>query len=80
LRTHVSMYVPSMAQAATALARTGRQVPAYNPAGPLTEMTQEVVELSTAPVNASAFEVPSGYRQSTVGEILKSRFPQLAGK
>ena len=80
LRTHVSVYVPSMAQTVTALARTGRQVPAFNPASPLTEMTQEVVELSTAPVNASAFEVPSGYRESTVGEILKSRFPQLAGK
>jgi hypothetical protein len=80
LRTHVSIYVPAMTQAVTALARTGRQVPAFNPTGPLSEINQEVVELSTAPVDASVFEVPASYKQSTVGEILKSRFPQLGEK
>ena len=80
LRSHVSIYVPAMTEAVSALARSGRQVPAFDPNGPLSEVTQEVVELSTAPVAASAFEVPASFQQSTVGEILKSRFPQLADK
>ncbi len=80
LRTHVSIYVPALGQTAAALARTGRQVPAFNPDGPLSEINQEVVELSTAPVDASAFQVPASYKPSTVGEILRSRFPQLETK
>jgi len=77
LRMRVSMYVPAMAQAATALARAGRQVPEFDPDGPLSEITQELVEISTAPVDDAAFDVPAGYQQSTVGEILKARVPQL---
>jgi hypothetical protein len=77
LRTHVSVFVPAMAQAVTALAQAGKQVPAFDPDGPLTEISQEMVELTTSPVSDAAFEVPAGYRQSTVVEILKTRFPQL---
>jgi hypothetical protein len=80
LRTRVGVYVPALGQTVTALARTGRQVPAFNPDGPLSEINQEVVELSTAPVDASAFQVPASFKPSTVGEILRSRFPQFAEK
>jgi len=73
LRTHVSLYVPSLAQAASALAGAGRQVPAFDPNGPLIELNQEVVELSTAPVNPSVFEVPASYKESTAAEIMKTR-------
>src|SRR5437868_4817672 len=74
LRTHVSVYVPSMIQTVAALAKAGGPVPSFDPNGPLSEVNQEVVELSTALIDASAFEVPAGYQKSTVGEILKSRF------
>jgi hypothetical protein len=77
LRARVSVYVPSLGQTAAALAKSGRNVPEFDPQGPISEITQEVVELSTAPVDNAAFEVPAGYRSSTVGEILKTRFPQL---
>lgn len=77
LRTRIRVYVPAMAQAATALAQAGRPVPEFDPDGPLSEINQEVVELSTAPINDSAFEVPAGYQESTMLEIFKTRFPQF---
>jgi hypothetical protein len=77
LRTRVRVYMPAMAQAATALAGAGRKVPEFDPNGPLTEIKQELVEISTAPVNDAAFEVPVGYQQSTMLEILRTRFPQF---
>jgi hypothetical protein len=80
LRMRTSIYVPALAETATALAQSGKQVPAFDPSGPLSQITQEVTDLSTAPVSDSAFAVPQSYKQSTVAEILKSRFPQLAGK
>ena len=77
LRTRVSVYVPAMVQTVTTLGKTGGTVPDFDPKAPLSGITQEVVELSTAPVDDSAFEIPAGYQQSSVREILKSRFPQF---
>jgi hypothetical protein len=80
LRMRTSVYVPALAQTATALAQSGRQVPSFDPNGPLSQITQEVVDLSTGPVADSAFAIPASYKQSTVAEILKARFPQLGAK
>jgi hypothetical protein len=80
LRMRTSIYVPALTQTATALSQSGRQVPAFDPNGPMSQITQEVVDLSTAPVADSIFAVPPSYKQSTVAEILKARFPQLAAK
>jgi hypothetical protein len=44
----------------------------YDPNVPLSEMTQEVVELSTASVDAAAFQVPEGFQTAPAGDMLKS--------
>lgn len=80
LRTRVAIFVPALAQNAAALAKVGRQVPEFDPNGPISEITQEVDELSTTPVDSSVFEVPAAYQPAPVSDILKSRFPQLGGK
>jgi hypothetical protein len=81
MRMRTSIYVPALTQTATALAQSGRQVPqGFDPSGPTSQITQEIVDISTAPVADSTFDVPSSYKQSTVAEIMKARFPQLGGK
>lgn len=81
LRVRTSVYVPALTETATALAQSGRQVPAgFDPNGPISQITQEIADISTAPVSESAFVVPPAYKESTVAEIMKARFPQLADK
>jgi hypothetical protein len=81
LRMRMSMYVPALTGTASALAQSGRQVPAgFDPDGPTSQITQEMIDISTAAVDESAFNVPAAYKQSTVAEIMKARFPQLADK
>ncbi len=81
LRMRISIYVPALTGTASALAQSGRQVPAgFDPDGPTSQITQEMIDISTAPVDASVFAVPAAYKESTVAEIMKARFPQLADK
>jgi hypothetical protein len=46
-------------------------------------MTQDLAELSTAPVPASAFALPEGYKEVPAGEIVKDMMQAMgqgAGK
>jgi hypothetical protein len=70
LRTRTEIYMPFLAELAKQAAADGQQFPALDPDAPLLDMNQEVVELSTAPVDASLFEVPKGYTAATVEDMV----------
>jgi hypothetical protein len=72
LRVNVRVWMPAMAAIMKQLP------PDKNPFGPdfdfnapFLEMTQDLAELSTAPVPASAFTLPEGYKEVPAGEIVK---------
>jgi malate synthase len=73
LRTSALMWMPSMVEMM-------KQIPAdQNPFGdkfdataPIFELRNEVVEISTAAIPDSVFEVPADYKAVPIGEILKN--------
>jgi hypothetical protein len=71
LRTRVEMYMPFMAVLAKQMAAQGQTAPAIDPDAPLMEMNQEVAELSSAPVDASLFEVPKDYAAVSADDMLR---------
>jgi hypothetical protein len=58
------------------------QAPAggLDPATPLFSMTNELVELSTAPIDDSVFQVPEGYREAGLEEIVKDWLGTVSGR
>jgi hypothetical protein len=81
LRTHVDIYMPMFAQLA-------KQMPAgaSNPFGEnfdgnaaFAQMTQQISELSTAPVPDSAFQVPADYKAAPLEDILKDMMARMQG-
>lgn len=68
MRVHTEVTMPFLA----AMFKQGVPLPpGFDPSKPLMEMNQELVELSTDPVDAALFEIPSGYQPATLEEILK---------
>ena len=65
IRMRAATYMPAMAQAAGA-ADGGE---------PVTEVNMELVELSSAPIPDSRFEVPEGYQKASMEELLAAMFP-----
>lgn len=74
LRTHTEIYMPFLATLAKQASAAGQSFPALDPDAPLLEMNQEVAELSTAPVDASLFEIPKGYTAVTADELFRATF------
>ena len=76
LRMRMEMYVPFLAAFAKRSAGQG-QASAADPDAPAMSVTQEVAELSSAPVDASLFEVPKDYTvvsaDEIIGKMLKAR-------
>ena len=64
LRVHMDMFMPGMAAML-------KQMPAADPDAPFMQMNQEVVELSTAPVPDSVFQIPEGYQEAAASELIK---------
>jgi hypothetical protein len=77
LRTHVELYVPVLAQLGGLM--QGRTQPpilgTYDPSTPFAETDNEVVEISTAPVDDSVFNIPSDYQPATLSDLLKAMRP-----
>jgi hypothetical protein len=71
LRMHMEMYMPLLAALAKQTARQGQAAPAIDPDAPLMEMNQEVAELSSAPVDASLFEIPKDYAAIPAGDMIR---------
>jgi len=64
LRMHMELYMPFLAAAAKQMA--DGPMP-----GPMMEMNQEVAELSSAPVDASLFEIPKDYAAVPADDMLR---------
>jgi hypothetical protein len=70
LRMHTELFMPFLAIMAQQL--PGQAPPAgLDPNAALIQMNQEVVELSTSPVDDSLFQVPADYEPASLEEILK---------
>lgn len=75
LRTHMEGTSPMLAAAAPLLQAQGQALPqGLDANAPLFSMTNEIVELSTAPIHDSVFQIPSGYTKVALEEILKDQF------
>jgi hypothetical protein len=74
LRTQTELYMPFLAGLAKQAAAQGQDFPAIDPDAPLLEMNQEVAELSTAPVDASLFEIPKGYTTVSTDVMFREMF------
>ena len=71
LRSRVQIYMPAMAAAMKQM--TGAD---FDASVPFMEMTQEVSELSDAPIPASVFAVPADYKTVSVAELVKEMIPK----
>jgi len=77
VKSEIKMYMPVIA------AMMKQMAPDKNPLGdkfdadaPFMEMTQELSELSTAPIPDSVFAVPEGFTEVTVAEMVKAMMPK----
>ena len=76
LRTHMEIVMPFLALMSQQLPQAGQaRGPAPDPNAPLMQMTQEVVELSTDPVDDALFAVPAEYQPASLEEILNGMIP-----
>lgn len=71
LRSRVLLWMPSMA--AVVKQMTGQE---FDASVPFMEMTQEVSEISDAPVPASVFALPEGYQTVSVADLVKDMMPK----
>ncbi len=77
LRTHVDLFMPSM------IAMLQRMAPGGNAPGaglddatPVMQVNYELVELSTAPVPDSVFQIPEGYQEASPSELIRALLPK----
>ncbi len=76
LRTHMEIVMPFLAIMSQQLPQQGGQpLAGLDPNAPLMQMTQEVVELSTDPVDDALFTVPSEFQPASLEEILNGMIP-----
>jgi len=76
LRTHLEVVMPFLALMGQQLPQQpGRPLAGLDPNAPLMQMTQEVVELSTDPVDDALFTVPAEYQPASLEEILNGMVP-----
>jgi hypothetical protein len=72
LRTHVEMHMPFLVtMLAKQMSGQGQPMPAVDPDAPVLEMNQEVAELSSAPVEASLFEIPPDYAAVPADDMVR---------
>ena len=72
LRSHMQMYLPILARLGGLLQAQGKQLPAgYDVNSPLAEINSEVVEISSALIDDSLFQIPADYRATSLPEFLK---------
>lgn len=82
LRAHIALYMP-MLDGLLAMARLGQNLGPNNaaapaapaPGSPLGEMTLTAAELSSAPVEATAFAIPAGYTVETMDALTAALLP-----
>jgi TonB family protein len=70
LRTEIKMIMPGSA----------KMMGASNPDEPMMNMTTDVTELSTDPVPDSAFQVPAGYQETKIEDLVQMMNPTKPGQ
>jgi|SRR5579872_1009237 len=73
LRTHMEIMMPLLASMTRQMPRQAGQAPPtdIDPNAPVMQMTQELVELSSNPVDEAIFQIPADYQSVPLEEILK---------
>jgi hypothetical protein len=72
LRVHMDMFMPAMAAMMQRMpAGSNPSGASFDPNEPFMQMNQEVVELSTAPVPDSVFQIPEGYQEAPASDLIK---------
>jgi hypothetical protein len=79
-RMHMEVYTPLLAMLAKQTAKPGEAAPAIDPGAPLPEMTREVAELSSDPVDAGLFEIAKGYTAAPVSDLLSAPAPKAVAR
>lgn len=71
VKMHMTMSIPGMAAMMEEARKQGKPVPpGMDFSGPLMEMTMELVELSSQPVEEAVFQIPAGYTQEAMQDSL----------
>ncbi len=73
LRMHMDMFMPAMAAMLKRMT-AGGNAPGAAPDdnAPFLQLNQELVELSTAPVPDSVFQIPEGYQEASPSELVQA--------
>jgi len=79
LRMHTEVAMPFLAGMMQQMPQQARQsLPAgFDPNAPLMQMNQELVELSSDPLDDALFVVPADYQMVSLTELLKSAIPAV---
>src|SRR5581483_10431373 len=76
LRTDMEIVMPLLALMSRQLPQQpGQPLAGLDPNAPLMQLTQEIVELSTEPVDDALFTVPADYQPASLEEILDGMIP-----
>jgi len=79
LRIRMEIRMPMMALIAQQMAKAGQPFPAgFDPDAPLMQMNQELVELSSTPVDDGVFAVPQGFHEAPFEDLVKTAIPPAA--
>jgi TonB family protein len=72
LRVHMDLFMPAMTAALQRMppGSTSRGA-GFDPTAPFLQMNQEVVEISGEPVPDSFFQIPEGYQEAPVSDLIK---------
>jgi hypothetical protein len=80
LRMHVDMFMPGMAAMLQRMGAGGNAAGAgLEDGAPFVQVNQELVELSTAPVPDSVFQIPEGYQQASASELVQALLAKSKG-
>jgi hypothetical protein len=73
LRMHVDLFMPAMMAILQQMSAGGNAPGAgLDDGAPLAQVNYELVELSTAPVPDSVFQIPEGYREAPPSELIQA--------
>jgi hypothetical protein len=77
LRMHIDLFMPAMIAIIQRMAAGGNSPGAsLDESAPLVQVNYELVELSTAPVPDSVFQIPEGYREASPSELIRALLPK----
>jgi hypothetical protein len=77
LRLHGEFSMPGLAAMMAQAKASGANVPSI-PEGPLFEFSSSLKELNTDPVPDSVFQIPEGYQEAPVADVIKAFLPGAA--